>query len=127
VFKRDCPKDHDAYVRVRLEGGVIYAGLVAHFTVDLEVDGKELVLAQPLASKTGDKPTMTALPAPYQRVVIRGSAIEVLAVEYRPKRQNNAAGAPPQAPAVTLRHDGSGSPGGPPSLRRPGRGQTGRR
>jgi len=34
VFKRDRPKGHDAYVRVRLEGGVIYSGLVANFTSD---------------------------------------------------------------------------------------------
>jgi hypothetical protein len=44
VFKRDCPKGHDAYVRVRLEGGIIYSGLVANFSSDLEVDGRELVL-----------------------------------------------------------------------------------
>jgi hypothetical protein len=85
VFKRDCPKNHDAYVRVRLEGGVIYSGLVAHFSVDLEVDGRELILAPPMASKTGEHP-MTPLPQQYQRVVIRGSTIEVIAVEYRPKR-----------------------------------------
>jgi Family of unknown function (DUF6338) len=45
IFKRDRPKDHDAYVRVRLHDGVIYAGLVAHFSADLEVDGRELILA----------------------------------------------------------------------------------
>ncbi len=89
VFKRDCPKGHDAYCRVRLEGGVIYSGLVANFTSDLEVDGRELILAPPLASRTGENP-MTAVPGQYQRVVIRGSAIEVMSVEYRPKRQRNA-------------------------------------
>jgi hypothetical protein len=89
VFKRDCPKGHDAYVRVRLEGGVIYSGLVANFSSDLEVDGRELILASPMASRTGEKP-MTAVPGQYQRVVIRGSAIEVMSIEYRPKRQRNA-------------------------------------
>jgi Family of unknown function (DUF6338) len=89
VFKRDCPKGHDAYVRVRLGDGIVYSGLVAHFTSDLEVDGRELVLAQPMASRTAENP-MTAVPAQYQRVVIRGSAIEVMSVEYRPKRQRNA-------------------------------------
>jgi hypothetical protein len=88
VFKRDCPKGHDAYVRVRLEGGVIYSGLVANFAADLEVDGRELVLAPPMASRTGENP-MTAVPGQYQRVVIRGSAIEVMSVEYRPKLQPN--------------------------------------
>jgi len=89
VFKRDRPKGHDAYVRVRLEGGVIYSGLVANFRDDLEVDGRELILAPPMASKTGENP-MTAVPVQYQRVVIRGSAIEVVSVEYRPKRQRTA-------------------------------------
>jgi hypothetical protein len=86
VFKRDCPKGHDAHVRVRLEGGIIYSGLVANFSSDLAVDGRELVLAPPIASKTGEN-QMTAVPGQYQRVVIRGSAIEVMSVEYRPKRQ----------------------------------------
>jgi len=86
VFKRDCPKGHDAYVRVRLESGVIYSGLVANFTSDLEVDGRELILAQPMASRTGENP-MTAVPGQYQRVVIRGSAIQVMSVEYRLRRQ----------------------------------------
>jgi hypothetical protein len=33
---------------------------------------------------------MTAVPGQYQRVVIRGSAIEVISIEYRPKRQRDA-------------------------------------
>ena len=86
VLKRDCPKGHDAYVRVRLEGGTIYSGLLANFSSDPEVDGRELVLAPPIATKTGEN-QMTAVPGQYQRVVIRGSAIEVMSVEYRPKRQ----------------------------------------
>jgi Family of unknown function (DUF6338) len=86
VFKRDCPEGHDAYARVRLEGGIIYSGLVANFSSDLDVDGRELVLAPPIASKTGEN-QMTAVPGQYQRVVIRGSAIEVMSVEYRPKRE----------------------------------------
>jgi hypothetical protein len=85
VFKRDCPKGHDAYVRVRLEGGIIYFGLVANFSSDLDVDGRELILAKPIMSKTGEN-QMAAMPGQYQRVVIRGSAIEVMSVEYRPKR-----------------------------------------
>lgn len=89
AFKRDCPKGHDAYARVRLQGGVIYSGLVANFSSDLEVDGRELILAPPMASKTGENP-LTAVPGQYQRVVIRGSAVEVMSVEYRPKRQRNA-------------------------------------
>lgn len=100
VLKRDRPKDHDAYVRVRLHGGIIYTGLVADFSPDLEVDGRELILARPLASRTGEN-AMTALPPKYQRVVIRGSEIEVISVDYRPKRQPDAS--VPSAPGSVIR------------------------
>jgi hypothetical protein len=95
VLRRDCPKGQEAYVRVRLANGVVYSGLVADFTPDLEVDGRELVLAQPMASKTGDNP-MTPVPRQYERVVIRGGAVEVMSVEYRLKRQHNAAAEAPR-------------------------------
>jgi hypothetical protein len=85
VFKRDCPRDHDAYARVRLQNGVVYSGLVANFSSDLEVEGRELVLAQPLASKTGTGRELIPVPSEYERVVIRGNAIEVMSVEYRPR------------------------------------------
>ncbi len=125
VFKRDCPKGHDAYVRVRLNGGVIYAGLVANFTSDLEVDGRELVLAQPMASRAS-KDRMAAVPAQYQRAVILGSAIEVMSVEYRPKRQDHAsvraelrgqATPGPASPRVGLGVPGPSRPLGWPSWR----------
>jgi Family of unknown function (DUF6338) len=86
VFKRDCPKGHDAYVRVHLEGEIIYFGLVANFSSDPDADGRELILAKPIMSKTGEN-QLAVMPDQYQRVVIRGSAIEVMSMEYRPKRQ----------------------------------------
>jgi Family of unknown function (DUF6338) len=85
VFKLDCPANHDAYVRVRLADGVVYSGLVANFSSDLEVEGRELVLAPPLASKTSDATGLRPVPPEYQRVVLRGDSIEVMSVEYRPR------------------------------------------
>jgi hypothetical protein len=85
VFKGDCPPQHHAFVRVRLNNGVVYSGLVASFSSDLEADGRELVLAQPLASKTGTN-ELAPVPAQYQRVVIRGDSIDVMSVEYRRRR-----------------------------------------
>lgn len=83
VFKEERPIGHDALVRVRLAGGVVYSGRVAHFSPDLAVEDRELVLAAPITSKVVGS-SMAAVPAQYQRVVLRGSAIEVLSVEYRP-------------------------------------------
>jgi hypothetical protein len=82
VFGEDVPDDHIVFARVRLQDGLVYAGQVAHYTADLPLADRELVLAPPLASKTGDNP-LTPLPASYQRVVVRGADMKVLAVEYR--------------------------------------------
>jgi hypothetical protein len=82
VFNDDVPEDHIVFARVRLQDGLVYAGQVAHYTADLPLADRELVLAPPLAAKTGEKP-LTPLPATYQRVVIRGAEMRVLAVEYR--------------------------------------------
>jgi hypothetical protein len=89
VFKRDCPRGCDAYVRLRLENGFVYSGLVAHFTSDLSGEDREIVLAQPMAGATADNPRLTAIPPQYQRLVVRGSSIISISVEYRdkPKRE----------------------------------------
>jgi len=50
---------------------------------------RDVVFDEDRSQRTGENP-MTAVPGQYQRVVIRGSAIEVISVEYRPKRQRNA-------------------------------------
>jgi hypothetical protein len=92
VLKRDRPAGHDTYVRVRLDGGVVYSGLVADFSSDLEVEGRELVLGQPLASKTREGEALLPVPPQYQRVVIRGDSIEVMSVEYRPSTTPPTAG-----------------------------------
>lgn len=88
LFRRDVPAGHHAYVRLRLAGGVVYAGSVLSFTSDLPLADRELVLGPPLYSKTGDRP-LTPLPADYARVLIRGAMIETMAVEYRATAQGD--------------------------------------
>jgi hypothetical protein len=93
VLRRERPAGSLPYARVRLDNGVIYSGLVVKFSSDLEVEGREIVLAPPLASKTPSTPGgLKPLPPQYQRVVLRGDSIEVLSIEYRP-------GPPPQPAA----------------------------
>jgi len=89
VFRRDCPEGCDVFVRVRLSNGIVYAGAVAAFTTDPGDDGGDLVLAPPMFSKLGDG-ELKPVPPIYQRVVIPRSAVEVLSVEYRPRRSAGA-------------------------------------
>jgi hypothetical protein len=70
-----------AHARVRLESGAVYLGQVVHYTADLELADRELVLGPPLFSKTGDRPLE---PVPdVGRVILVGSRIESIGVEYR--------------------------------------------
>lgn len=85
VFRLDCPEGCDVFVRVRLTNGFIYSGAVAAYTADPGDDGGDLVLAPPLFSKSGAG-DLKPVPPDFQRVVIPRSAVEVLSVEYRPRR-----------------------------------------
>lgn len=85
VFKRDCPTGHDVYIRVRLTEGITYIGLLANFTADLAIDGREVVLAQPLYSASGSNP-LTQVPSDYQRVIISMNAIQTISVAYYIRR-----------------------------------------
>ena len=82
TVRRDCPAGHDTYARVRLDDGSVYWGLVANFSSNLDVEGRELVLAQPLQSRVGDA-DLAPVPKRYQRVILRGDTIRVLSIEYR--------------------------------------------
>jgi hypothetical protein len=84
VFKKDKPPGHDAYVRVRLNGGAVYYGAVANFTSGLDTEGRELVLAPPLYAKANANDEPSPLPSVYQRIVVSGDAIEILSIDYRP-------------------------------------------
>src|SRR5205807_10615083 len=73
VFKVDLRGQPTVvHVRVRLTGGIVYSGTVAHYTPSIELADRELVLAPPLYVKVGDKPR-TQLPLEYRRVAIRGA------------------------------------------------------
>jgi hypothetical protein len=87
VFRRDCPADHDVYVRVKLDDGSIYVGLLANFTADLEVSGRELVLAPPLYTKP-KAGQLQLIPENFQRLVIKGDNAVVLSVDYRRKERS---------------------------------------
>jgi cytochrome c biogenesis factor len=82
AFRHDCPEGARPHVRVRLADGTVYTGAVAHFSPDLDLEQRELVLAPPLWSKTKDK-SLTPVPEQYQRMILRGSAIESMSVEYK--------------------------------------------
>ena len=84
VLKRDRPAGQDAYVRVRLDDGFVYSGVVADFSSDLATDGRELVLTQPLQSGRVGDPELKPVPWRYKWVVIPGDSIKVMSVEFRP-------------------------------------------
>lgn len=102
VFKSKVPKRHAVYARIRLGSGAIYSGQVANFTADLPLVDREIILTRPLASKTGSNP-LVSLPEVYQYLVIRGAAVDSIAVEYRPPDIAIEAGQTP-APASPDNH-----------------------
>ncbi|WP_406629037.1 DUF6338 family protein [Amycolatopsis sp. WGS_07] len=83
VFKNDRPEGHEAYVRVRTGFGTYY-GKVANFSSGLEGDGRELVLAPPIRSAVVGK-SMSAAPARFSRLIVKGDDIQSMFVEYYPK------------------------------------------
>ncbi len=84
TLREDRPGGADVHVRVKLTNGTIFVGKVAHYTADLDMADREIVLAPPLFSRTGDKP-LVPMPPEWQRLVLAGSVIESLAVQYRPQ------------------------------------------
>jgi hypothetical protein len=86
VFRRDAPEDHYAYVRIRMDDDTVYMGTVEHYTPDLEIADREIVLSFPIMSKTGTNPP-SEVPRNWQRVIIKGASIKVISVEYRRRQQ----------------------------------------
>jgi hypothetical protein len=81
VFREDAPTNTDVHVRVKLTNGTVFTGMLAHYTPDLDVSAREIVLAPPLCSRTGTN-TLSVMPAEWTRLVISGSEIESIAVRY---------------------------------------------
>lgn len=82
TLREDAPESTTPHVRIRLQSGTVFVGRVNHYTAQLEVADREIVLAPPLFSKTGGN-ALVAMPSRYQRLVVRGSQIESIAIEYR--------------------------------------------
>jgi hypothetical protein len=99
VFKDTVPKDHAVYARIRMTDGAVFIGQVLHFTADLPLADREIVLTRPMASRTGTNP-LAPLPDEYRYAVVRSASIETITVEHRP-----VGGAPtttPEQPAAAL-------------------------
>ena len=69
---------------MRLTNGTVFLGAVAHYTADLELSDREIVLSPPLFSNTSEN-ALDAMPSDWQRIVLPSSQIESVAVQYRPK------------------------------------------
>lgn len=55
---------------------------VAHYTADLELADREVVISPPLSRDRSDK--LAPVPTKWQRLIVRGSSIETVNVVYRP-------------------------------------------
>lgn len=81
VFRDDAPSDTYPVVRIKLQCGTSWTGGVAHYSPDLEIVDREIVLSAPIAMKTLDGQTRV-LPAAWGRVILRADQIESIAVQY---------------------------------------------
>jgi hypothetical protein len=81
AFREDCPPGTQPHAWVRVADGTMYVGMVRSNTVNLDLAGRELSLCPPLYVETpdGEMPPLTQ----WQRIVIPGTAIESIAVQYR--------------------------------------------
>jgi hypothetical protein len=102
VLRTEKPKGHNAFVRVRLSSGAVYTGLVMYYGDSSDPKDRELVLVPPLASKAAGSPRLTGMPADYQRVVLRGDAIEVMSVQYWPESEGRVSATRQLSRAVPL-------------------------
>lgn len=84
ALSEDVPAGTVPHARVRLTSGTVYLGEVTHYTADLEMADRELVLGPPLFSKTGEK-LLAPVPTEITRVALACTQIESIAVQYRPK------------------------------------------
>lgn len=80
AFRTYCPDGHVAMVRVSLEDGTAWEGMVDAFSADFEHDAREVVLRPPLRKYV--KGTERPLPDAWQAVVLRGSDLQAVLVRY---------------------------------------------
>lgn len=84
AVREDCPSGYAPYARVRLTNGTVFLGAVAHYTADLELGDREIALSPPLFSNTAGQP-LTEMPVEWQRVVLAGTQVESVTLQYRRK------------------------------------------
>jgi hypothetical protein len=81
TFRDDAPSGTYSLARVRMQNGTSWAGRLIHYSPDLEAVDRELVLGPPLAIKT-QTGSASSLSNDWGRVVLPGSQIESIAVQY---------------------------------------------
>ncbi|WP_437770400.1 DUF6338 family protein [Arthrobacter sp. KNU40] len=84
AFRDDRPAGSQTFVRITMVSGERWAGLVAHYSADLEVGGRELVLREPILgaeSSTADLLVIESLGA----LILKGDNIDAIQVFYPPQ------------------------------------------
>ncbi|CAG7574228.1 hypothetical protein FB554_2399 [Barrientosiimonas humi] len=81
VFRSDNPTEQAPVLRIRLQSGTIVLGTLAEYTKAYELDDRELVLAAPLWIGNDDE-SLQAVDVAWQRLVVAGTDIETILVQY---------------------------------------------
>jgi Family of unknown function (DUF6338) len=86
VLRDECPDGFVPYVRIRQTDGSVLLGHVARYDADLDQANREIILAPPLFAQASDSDAeLRAVPPKWQRIVLPGSTVASLTVQYRPK------------------------------------------
>ncbi|TCC39371.1 DUF6338 family protein [Kribbella sindirgiensis] len=92
AFREDRPTNTDPHVWVKLSSGPRFIGKVAHYSADLDLTDRELILAPPLYMEMPGQAELIEIGKQgWQRLVIPGNAIEAIGVQYRPTTEPPAA------------------------------------
>ena len=81
TFYLDRPDGAQTYVRVSTSSGQQWGGLVGHYSADLEVDGRELVLRSPISRAALDAEDFTPVEG-LGALILRGDVINSIQVFY---------------------------------------------
>lgn len=81
AFRTMAPAGNTPYVKVQLVDGTSWLGWVANYTAQYE-DSRGLILAGPLAYRSGKDAVSKDLPRQWSRVVIEANQISSIAVQY---------------------------------------------
>lgn len=83
AFSNDLPDGAQTFVRITLNSGERWAGLVAHYSADLEVGGRELVLREPILRAEESDAELTVIPD-LGALILKGDDIAAIQVFYPP-------------------------------------------